>query len=199
MLVAAAAAAVNAPATETRADTRGICNTKGIDIFFWPQGHPAIPAIGFPAYSPPHVELYKAHDVSGPAQLAYLDVSQTALSPSQCSSAADTPQTFAQGATTQTTTATQKLRCTFTANADVSLGSWDKVTKHYVTRVVKVHGKKKKRRHLVTTRTHLGEIASVGFEGGTGALAQVGISSNPAAPSMLKWATGACVPVDVAG
>ena len=43
---AAAVLAATAAAQTNRADTRGLCNTNSVDIYYWPQGHPAIPAIG---------------------------------------------------------------------------------------------------------------------------------------------------------
>jgi hypothetical protein len=45
-----------------------------IDIYFWPHGHPAVPSIKFPKFSPAHVEVYKAGSVANAGQLGYLDV-----------------------------------------------------------------------------------------------------------------------------
>jgi hypothetical protein len=62
-LVGGVVLAGTALAKTDRADVRGLCNSKGVDIYFWPQGHPAIPAIGFPAFAPTHTEIYKPRDV----------------------------------------------------------------------------------------------------------------------------------------
>src|SRR4051794_36702750 len=38
----------------------GACGTpKQVTYLFWPQGHPAIPSVNFPAFPTPHLELYK--------------------------------------------------------------------------------------------------------------------------------------------
>lgn len=198
VLGAAAAATANAPARMERSDDRGVCSAKGIDIYFWPQGHPAIPAIGFPAYAPPHVEFYKPHDVSGPGALAYMDPGQEEISTKQCSAITDSPMPLEAYAPTQTTTSTQKLRCTLSANVDIRLGPLNKVTRRVVTRTMKVHGKKKKVRKTITSTVRIGNMASVGFEGAVGALAEVKISGSPENSSM-QWDTRSCVPVDVAG
>jgi hypothetical protein len=52
------AAALAAPARHTAA-ARVDCGVKGLTFLFWPQGHNAIPSIGFPSYPPPHMEVYK--------------------------------------------------------------------------------------------------------------------------------------------
>ena len=56
-LVAAAvpAAADVVPASEP---TQDVCASREFILLFWPQGHPALPAAGFPPYPPPHVEVY---------------------------------------------------------------------------------------------------------------------------------------------
>lgn len=194
-----AAGTANAPAMTNRADVRGVCNVRGIDIYFWPQGHPAIPAIGFPAFGPPHVEFYTPRDVSNAGALGYMDVAQGQLSPSQCSSVADSAMAFVAGATPQTTTLTQKLRCTFAANTDLRIGPLTTVRKRVVTRIVKVRGKKKKVRRTIRTTVRIGNIASVGVTGAAGALAEVRLSTAPGTSSSLKWDTRSCTPVDVAG
>ncbi len=198
-IVAAVVVAGRATAQTDRTGVRGLCNAKGVDIYFWPQGHPAIPAIGFPAYAPTHTEMYKPHDVSNTGQLAYLDPAQSGISGNQCSGTSDTPLTIAAGTSTQTTTATQKLRCTFAANAEIRVGSWTQVKTRIVPRTIKVKGKKKKVvRRVIRTTVTLGSIGSVGVTGAAGAAAEVRMSP-VIGKSSLKWDTRACVPVDVAG
>jgi hypothetical protein len=197
-IVATVVLAGTATAQTDRAGVRDLCNAKGVDIYFWPQGHPAIPAIGFPAYSPTHTEVYKPRDVTNTGALAYLDPAQSGLSASQCSAVADTPLTIAAGTPTQTTTATQKLRCTFAANAEIRLGAWTGVNTRVVTHTIKVKGKKKKVRRVIKTTVQLGNLGSVGVTGGAAAAAEVRMSAVPG-KSSLKWDTRACAPVDVAG
>jgi hypothetical protein len=54
VLLAAAGSA--AAATVTRVD----CSRKDITLFFWPDGHEAIPSLGFPEFLLPHAEVYKS-------------------------------------------------------------------------------------------------------------------------------------------
>jgi hypothetical protein len=197
-VTAAVVLAGTASAQTDRADDRGLCNSKGVDIYFWPQGHPAIPAIGFPAFAPTHTEIYKPHDVSSTGALGYLDPAQSGLSGNQCSGITDAPLTIAAGTPTQTTTATQKLRCTFAANAEIRLGKWTQVKTHVVTRTIKVKGKRKKVRRLIRTTVQLGNLGSVGVTGATAAAAEVRMSP-VSGKSSLKWNPAACTSVDVAG
>jgi hypothetical protein len=57
VIAAAASAASAAPAGE-RTIARVDCGAKALTFLFWPQGHNAIPSIGFPSYPPPHMEVY---------------------------------------------------------------------------------------------------------------------------------------------
>jgi hypothetical protein len=195
----AAAGAVNATAKTERADVRGVCNVQGVDVYFWPQGHPAIPAIGFPAFGSPHVEFYKPRDVADPGAIGYMDASQSGISGTHCSSVADTAMAFASGATPQTTNLTQKIRCTFTGNVDMRVGAWNRTTSRVVTRIVRVKGKKRKVRRTIRRTVRVGNLATIGVSGSPGALVDVRISSVTGTSSALKWDTRSCVPVDVAG
>jgi hypothetical protein len=197
-IAAAVMLAGTATAQTDRAGVRSVCNAKGVDIYFWPEGHPAIPAIGFPAFAPTHTEFYKSHDVSSAGALAYMDPAQGGISTTQCSSVADTPLAIAAGTPMQTTTATQKLRCTFAANAEVRLGAWTEVKTRVTTKTIKVKGKKKKVRHVIKTTVQLGDLGSAGVTGAAAAAAEVRLSA-VSGKSSLKWDTRACVPVDVAG
>jgi hypothetical protein len=197
-IAAAVVLAGTATAQTDRAGVRGVCNAKGVDIYFWPEGHPAIPAIGFPAFAPTHTEFYKPHDVTNTGALAYVDPTQGGISGNQCTAVADTPLAIAAGTPTQTTTTTQKLRCTFAANAEIRQSTWMGVKTRVVTRTIKVKGKKKKVRRVIRTTVELGNLTSVGVTGATAAAAEVRMSA-VSGKSSLKWDTRACVPVDVAG
>jgi hypothetical protein len=194
-----ASGAANAPGKTERTDVRGACRTNAIDIFFWPQGHPAIPAIGFPAFSPAHVEFHRARDPSNAGAVAYMDASQAGVSGNHCTSVGDTAMTFAAGATPQTTNQTQKIRCTFAANVDIRTAPWTRVTRRVVTRIVRIKGKRKKVRRTIRRTVRAGNLATVGTAGSPEALVDVRISGVSGTSSSLKWDTRSCVPVDVAG
>ena len=201
LLVAAvllAALAGTAAAQTDRMDIRGQCGSRSVDIYYWPQGHPAVTAVGFPAFAPAHVEFYTGHDVSNAGQLGYMDVARSALSPTRCTAVADKALPIPAGTVTQTAAATQKLRCTVLANAEIRIGPWTQVKTRVVTRVVKIKGKKKKVRRVIRTTVTVGNLGSVGQAGATAAIAEVRLS-NPPGKSSLKWDPRACVAVDVGG
>src|SRR5919108_381411 len=77
-LGAAAAVALAAPSGQT---DRMACNVKKIDFYFWPAGHGAIPKLGFPAFAPPHMEIYKAKSVANSAQLGFMNANGAVLEP----------------------------------------------------------------------------------------------------------------------
>jgi hypothetical protein len=181
-----------------RADVRGLCNSKGVDVYFWPQGHPAIPAINFPAFAPTHTEVYKPHDVTNTGQLAFLDPAQAGISGNQCSAATDTPLKLPAGTPSQTTTQTQKVRCALSVNAELWYGPWTQTKVRYVTRTIKVKGKKKKVRRAIRTTVRAGELMTAGATGASGAVVEVRMSAT-AGKSSLKWDTRACTAVDVSG
>jgi hypothetical protein len=199
MLCVVGVGAATAPAKTDRADVRGVCQTNGIDIFFWPQGHPAIPALGFPAFGAPHVEFYRPRDVSNAAAIAYLDATQRGISANHCSPVTDTPMTFASDATPQTTNSTQKIRCTFSGNVDMRMAAWTRVTRRVVTRTIRVRGKTKKVRRTIRRTVTVGNLATIGSSGSPGALVDVRVSAVAGTSSSLKFDTRSCVPVDVTG
>lgn len=199
VLSVVAVGAASAPAKSDRADARGICNVRGIDIYFWPQGHPAIPVINFPAFGPPHVEFYKAQDVADAGALGYMDVTNTQISASNCTAVSDSAMAFVAGATPQTTPQTQKLRCRFAEDAELRIAPWMRTTRRVVTRIVRVKGKRKRVRRTITRTVRVGSVGSVGVSGTPGAVAEVRLSSVVGTSSSLKWDSRSCTPVGVAG
>src|SRR3954454_11109902 len=169
---------------------RGVCDSASVDVYYWPDGHPALSAVGFPAFAPAHVELYAAHDVSNAGQLAYMDVVRSALSPRLCSSVGGKPLAFTVRAVTRSTATAQKLRCTLATDAQVRIAPWTQVRRRVV-------GRGKARRTVRSTVT-LGNHAFVGVRGAAAVVAEVRLS-NPPGRSSLRWDTRACVAVDVAG
>jgi hypothetical protein len=103
-----AVAATASPAAQAR---RVVCGGKALDFYFWPQGHPAIPKIGFPAFAPPHMEIYRGGSVANNAELAYIGTSSAAFAKS-CRPVGDMVTKWG-GGTAQSTTARAKLSCTF--------------------------------------------------------------------------------------
>jgi hypothetical protein len=45
-------------ASPTATSVQGDCHVQSLVVLFWPQGHPAINSVGFPAFPLPHVEVY---------------------------------------------------------------------------------------------------------------------------------------------
>jgi hypothetical protein len=52
---------------------RTACSATAIDVYFCPHGHPAVPSLKFPAFAPPHIEIYRACSHANGAQLGYGD------------------------------------------------------------------------------------------------------------------------------
>jgi len=57
--VAATLAAANAGATAAAPSVSATCGRTSLVVLFWPHGHGALPALGFPSSRAPHVELYR--------------------------------------------------------------------------------------------------------------------------------------------
>jgi len=57
--VAATLAAVNAGATPAAPSVSASCGRTALVVLFWPHGHGALPALGFPSSRTPHIELYR--------------------------------------------------------------------------------------------------------------------------------------------
>jgi hypothetical protein len=192
-------AAAGAPGGTARSDVRGVCNTQGIDVFFWPQGHQAIPVLGFPAFGVPHVEFHKARDHTNSGALAYMDLSQNGLNGAHCSGIGDTAMPFGAGAPTQTASSAQKIRCTLGGNADVRIAPWTRTVRRVVFRTVRVRGKKKRVRRTIRSTQQAGVLATIGAAGTTGAVADIRLSRITGVASSMKWDTRSCAAVDVAG
>ena len=57
--VAATLAAVDAGARTAAPSVAATCARTPLVVLFWPHGHGALPALGFPGSRTPHVELYR--------------------------------------------------------------------------------------------------------------------------------------------
>jgi hypothetical protein len=106
---------------------------------------------------------------------------------------------FVTGATVQTATAAQKIRCAFTANVDLRIAPWTRTVRRVVFRTVRVKGKKKRVRRTIRQTQRAGVQATIGAAGTAGALVDVRLANVAGASSSLKWDTRSCTAVDVAG
>lgn len=75
-LAPALVAASLAVAGQSASAARIACGTKAIDVYFWPHGHPAMPAYGFPAFKPAHEEIYKRGVPSRSKFLAFISANE---------------------------------------------------------------------------------------------------------------------------
>lgn len=177
-----AVAAAGAPAAPSRPLARGaVCaGQSSVDVYFWPRGHPAVPEIGFPAFAPPHLELYRAHDVSNAGFLAYADA--TRANTSAACAAGGAPPAWG-GGPAATTADQQRLSCTLPGAADARRGPWTRVVTK--TRFVRVKGKRRKR--VTRTTVLLGSTFTLSVDAGALVLARIGFSS-----SSLRWDTRYC-------
>jgi hypothetical protein len=50
--------ATGSSAGEASPSVQGDCHIQSLVVLFWPQGHAAIPSLGFPAFASPHAEVY---------------------------------------------------------------------------------------------------------------------------------------------
>ena len=62
LVLAAVVAAVLVPVAASLPAARAVegdCGTTTITVLFWPRGHAAIPALDFPSFRTPHIEVYR--------------------------------------------------------------------------------------------------------------------------------------------
>jgi hypothetical protein len=96
--------------------TRAACGIKQFDVYFWPHGHPEVPALGFPAYAPPHLEIYLRGSVANAAQRGYVDASTAGFAKS-CATKIDDSARWAGGPTARRVAAA-RVRCRFPWTVD---------------------------------------------------------------------------------
>lgn len=115
LLAALAAAGV----AHAAAAGRVACGTKSLDFYFWPHGHGAVASIGFPAYPPPHMEVYKGGSVADKDELAFVGAGTGGFAKS-CKKVADTVTRWG-GGPLKTVTTPGKASCTFPQTAEEKL------------------------------------------------------------------------------
>jgi hypothetical protein len=84
-------------------------------VYFWPHDHPAVASLRFPAYPPPHIEIYKAGSVVNGAQLAYADVKSAGFAKS-CRSVGTTSLASFKGSGAANAA---KITCRFSTSAEL--------------------------------------------------------------------------------
>jgi hypothetical protein len=101
-------------------DVRVKCAARGIDVYFWPHGHPAVPAYKFTKYAPPHLEVYKRGTPA--SKNVFVFVSGTAFNyANTCDLATNPAPTSWGGGPKKTVAATSRVRCTFPATVQLKI------------------------------------------------------------------------------
>src|SRR5262245_17916805 len=113
VLLGIAMFAASAGAVPTTTAVRGKCGAKALTIYFWPEGHPAIPSIGFPEFRTPHVEVY-----GGKQLIGFVDATGAGGFAKSCKTAPDLPMKF-EGKTHKTISATMLVTCKLSAAAEL--------------------------------------------------------------------------------
>ena len=112
--LAAAVAAVTPPADGRSGNVRVSCNTRAIDVYFWPHGHPYIKAWKFPAQKAPSLTVYRRGSVKSGAFFFFVSARQFNYANS-CDLATNPLPTSWKGGPKTTVTATRRVRCSFPA------------------------------------------------------------------------------------
>ena len=84
-------------------------------FYFWPQGHPAIPSINFPAFATPHLEAY----TSAGKAVGFVDATGAQSFSKTCKQARDLPARFAATTKRATISSTMQVNCSFPAAAEM--------------------------------------------------------------------------------
>ena len=108
-----AAASLVAVAGPAGAATGSDCGSTQYRLLFWPQGHGAIRSAGFPAFPPPHLELYigTGTKFANAQQVGYADATTSKVSTTACRVAPGGPSQ--PNTLTKTTSKTTMLVCKF--------------------------------------------------------------------------------------
>jgi hypothetical protein len=162
----------------------GVCaGVTAVDVFFWPQGHGAVPELNFPAFPPPHLELYRSGFPSDPAFLAYANASTASYS-SSCVPAGRPPGWA--GGPEQRSTVQQRLRCALPADADARRGPWTRV----ILQKKRVRVKGKLRTRTIRRTVTIGSTFTVSAGGGALVQARIGRTG-----SSLRWDSRYCAAI----
>src|SRR5580765_4275782 len=112
LLATACLAAWSTGARGQTEDVRVTCNSRGIDVYFWPHGHPFVKAYKFLKFGPPHLEVYRRGSVQ--TKSFFLFVSATNYNyANTCELATNPLPTRWGGGPKATISATRRVRCSF--------------------------------------------------------------------------------------
>lgn len=106
--------AASAGAGPTATTARTNCGAKRLTLYFWPQGHPAIPSIGFEEFKTPHLEVY----TSGGKQIGYVDSTGVSSFAKGCKHAAELPLHW-DGKKQKSIAQTMLVKCSLPAAAEM--------------------------------------------------------------------------------
>jgi hypothetical protein len=113
-LVAAAAVASAPVADGALGNVRVSCNTRAIDVYFWPHGHAYVKAYRFPARKGPSLTVYRRGSVA--SRSFFFFVAPRAFNyANTCDLATNPLPTSWTGGHKTTIAATRRVRCTFPA------------------------------------------------------------------------------------
>src|SRR5438132_6440942 len=143
----AASTSSSARATSTPGP-RVTCGVSTLTFLFWPQGHQAIPSIGFPAFQVPHLEVYRT-DPAFPSgnQVAYagLTADRTRAGGAFAKScAAVAARSFKPTPSVRTTADTTRLVCKFPKAARLDYVTTDSPASVTMRAFVPIKTKKRK-------------------------------------------------------
>jgi hypothetical protein len=133
VLGAAVLAILPSLAGGSTADVRVTCSAKAIDVYFWPHGHPAVPAYKFEKYPSPHLEVYKRGTPASKNLFVFVSASSFNYA-NTCDLATDPRPTAWGGGPKKTVGATRRVRCAFPATAQLKIIPGIKVGKLAVLR-----------------------------------------------------------------
>jgi hypothetical protein len=101
-------------------DVRVNCKASAIDVYFWPHGHPVVPAYKFASYPPAHLEVYRRGSPASKNFFVFL--SGTAFNyANTCDLATSPAATTWGGGPKKTVAATRRVRCGFGAVVQLKL------------------------------------------------------------------------------
>ena len=101
-------------------NVRVSCDTRAIDVYFWPRGHPYVKAYRFPALKAPSLTVYRRGSVASRAFLVF--VSRRGFNYANTCEVAPNPlATRWNGGPKRSVTATRRVRCTFPAIVEMKV------------------------------------------------------------------------------
>lgn len=95
-------------------NVRVSCNTRAIDVYFWPHGHPYVKAWRFPAQKAPSLTVYRRGSVASGAFFFFVSAREFNYANS-CDLATNPLPTSWKGGRKTRVTATRRVRCSFPA------------------------------------------------------------------------------------